>query len=296
MKSTQIKIEGFAYQPDPWDKASVGVYGLESTGKTRLACTMPHDDGVIGVIGLDKKSLRTFQMEAKAMGVPYVARDKPYVSDKDLARLAMLTDESDYGKGKEKNQDLIEQKQNELKRFYKELTDKVYEDTYNLVSSDQVESVVVDTASQFYQWLQYKHFGRTNKIPALSRDVFNQDMVDFINLTRSKNALFINRAKEIWKKVGTLSNGDDKKEPTGIFEPDGFKGIGAHLTVYVELISNKLKAMERGDKEEEARKKFRCKVYRCQTNALLEGLDLGDYGVCGEDITWDNLLMAIGFE
>lgn len=295
MKSTEIKIEGFAYQPEPWDKPSVGVYGLESTGKTRLACTMPHEDGVIGLIALDKKSLRTFQMQAKEQGVPYIANPKPYISDKDLVKLAMMVDESDCGKGKQKNQALIEEKQEELKRFYKGLTDRVYEDMDRLVSHDGVESVVVDTASQFYQWLQYKHFGRTNQIPPLSRDVFNQDMIDFINLARGKNSMWINRAKEIWKTVGKLPNGEDKKEPTGKFDPDGFKGIGAHLTVYVELVSKKLGEVDRG-RVDAAESKFRCRVYRCQTNALLEGTDLAEYGVCGEGITWENLLLAVGFQ
>lgn len=295
MKSTDIKIEGFSFQPEPWDKPSVGAFGLEGSGKTRLACSMPHDDGVIGLIALDKKSLRTFQQEAKKQGVPYVANPKPYISDKDLARLAMLVDESDYGRGKSKNTDLMEERQSELRRFYKGVTDRVFEDMDRLVGSSQVESVVTDTAAQLYQWLAYKHFGRTNQIPALSRDVFNQDMIDFINMTRGKNALFINRAKEVWKKVGTNADGTEKKEPSGVYEPDGFKGIGAHLTVYVEMINKKLGAADRAT-DEALDKKFRCKVYRCQTNALLEGMDLGEYGVCGENITWDNLMVAIGFE
>lgn len=295
MKATDIKIAGFSYQPEPNDMPSIGGFGLEGTGKTRFACSMPHKDGVIGLLAIDKKSLRTFQEVAQALGVPYIANTKPFISDKDLARLAMIPDD---------DKKESEEKQKKLKEFYKGVVDQVCEAAYKLSESDQVESIVTDTTSQLFSWMQFKHFGRTNRIPPVSRTILNQDMIDFVNMLRSKNTFFIHRASEIWKKVGTNTDGTDKKEPSGLFEPDGYKGIGAHLTAYVEFTNNlRLKKLDRDRMEDEdqedyerraADKKFRVKMYRCQTRALLEGQDLAEYGVSGLDITWDNLMTLIG--
>lgn len=299
MREKQISIEGFSYQPEPDDKPSVGGFGKESTGKTRFGCTMPHEDGVIGLIAIDKKSKRTFSQMAQEMDVPYIARDKPYISDKEARDIVMWAEDDNVpGAGgvgglsvadKEKAKRAIEAQQKKVKAFFKGLVDRVFEDAYRLAESPDVESIVIDTNSQLFQWILFKHFGRTTQIPPISRSAPNQDMIDFVNMLRAKNTYFIHRANEIWKNTGKLDKmGNPIKEPSGRFEPDGYKGIGAHLTVNLEF-RNKVSLA--GDVNE----KFRVRVQTCQTNALLEGMELGEYGLVGEGITWDNLMAVIGY-
>lgn len=286
MKQTNINIAGFSYQPIPDDKPSVGGFGLEGTGKTRFGCTMPHSDGVIGLLAIDKKSKRTFQQMADLMDVPYIANTKPFISDNDLMKMAIKSQDDTDGTDK---------KQAEVKAFYKGVVDSVFEAGGKLASSSNVESIVVDTGSQLFQWILFKHFGRTIKIPPTSRGPVNQDMIDFVNMMRTKNSYFIHRASPIWKDTGRVDKqGNAIKEPTGKFEPDGFRGIGGHLTVNLEFESRTVGAVDRqrGDALE---KKFRVKVHKCQTNALLEGMDLVEYGLSGEEITWENLMTVIGF-
>lgn len=288
MKQTNINIAGFSYQPAPDDKPSVGGFGLEGTGKTRFGCTMPHDDGVIGVLAIDKKSKRTFQQMAELMDVPYVANTKPFISDRDLVRMALLSHDDEVDK---------ESKQQQVRKFYRDVVDSVFEAGEKLVLSPNVESIITDTAAQLFQWILFKHFGRAVKIPPTSRGDANQDMIDFINMMRAKNTLFINRASEVWKDTGRVDKqGNAIKEPTGRYEPDGFRGIGGHLTVNLEFQNKAVGAVDRGNGTEAAlAKKFRVKVHKCQTNALLEGMDLETYGLSGEEITWDNLMTVIGF-
>lgn len=286
MKQTNINIAGFSYQPIPDDKPSVGGFGLEGTGKTRFGCTMPHKDGVIGLLAIDKKSKRTFQQMAEQMDVPYVANTKPFISDNDLMRMAILSQD---------DTDDSEKKQDKVKAFYKGVVDSVFEAGGKLASSSSVESTVVDTGSQLFQWILFKHFGRTTKIPPIGRGPINQDMIDFVNMMRTKNSYFIHRASELWKDTGRKDKqGNAIKEPSGRYEPDGFRGIGAHLTVNLEFVNKAVGAVDRQNGDALG-KKFRVKVHKCQTNALLEGMDLVEYGLSGEEITWENLMTVIGF-
>lgn len=291
MKQTQIIIEGFSYQPLPDDKPSVGGFGKESTGKTRFGCTMPHEDGVIGLIAIDKKSKRTFSQMAQEMDVPYIARDTPYLTDKEARDIVMWAEDDNAEVGDKKAQEKTAARQKKVKGFFKGLVDRVYEDAYRLAESGQVESIVIDTTSQLFQWILFKHFGRTTQIPPMSRSAPNQDMIDFVNMLRAKNTYFIHRANEVWKKTGKLDKmGNPIKEPSGKFEPDGYKGIGAHLTVNLEFRNRPSLAQDLDEK-------FHVKVHTCQTNALLEGLDLADdYGIKGEEITWANLMAVIGYQ
>lgn len=243
---------------------------------------------MIGLLAIDKKSKRTFQQMAELMEVPYVANTKPFISDNDLMRMAILS-QDDEVEG--------EKKQEKVKAFYKGVVDSVFEAGERLASSAGVESVVVDTGSQLFQWILFKHFGRTTKIPPVGRGPINQDMIDFVNMMRTKNSYFIHRASEIWKDTGRKDKkGEPIKEPSGKFEPDGFRGIGGHLTVNLEFQNKAIGAVDRGAGEEAAlSKKFRVRVHRCQTNSLIEGMDLEAYGLSGEEITWDNLMTVIGF-
>ena len=267
----QIKIEGFTTTLKPDDRPAVGLYGLEGTGKTRFAATAPDP---IGLIALDKKSRRTFEQVATELGKIVLVNEQNFMSDKEAIDMAMKDGETKEG---------LE----EIKRTYTQVVERVFGAAAKLGAHPDVETVVVDTCSQLFEWILFSHFGRRNKIPPVSRAAPNQDMIDFVNALRHKNLVLIHRAKEIWKKTGQVDrDGQPIKEPSGQYEHNGYRNIGGFLTVNCEMI-NKKTAKELEDK-------FKMRVLSCQTNALLEGQALDEYGLVGEGITWDNLMAVIG--
>lgn len=288
-------IPGFTFGAKADDRPSIGVFGVEGTGKTELATTMPCTEGVIGVIALDKKCKRTFEMaSAKNPSIRYIANTQPFISDKEMVKMSMLGDlESPTDKNKREAD--IE----EAKAVYSKVLERVFDAAGSLAGSNKVESVVTDTTSQLWNWILYASFGRTSKIPPVSRGAANQLMIDYVNLLRSKNTLFIHRASEIWEPDGFDSQGKEKRKPSGRYEPQGFKDMGAYITANLEMTNNnaiKIPAEDHQDFDAKLNKKFRVKVYRSQTNALLEGQWLDDYGVCGRGINWDMLTAVLGME
>ena len=266
MKSKEITIPGFSSDLTPDDRPCLSVFAQEGCGKTRLAATMPDP---IGLLALDKKSKRTMEAVANEFGKRVIANSKPFISDKEAISMAM---EDDVEK---------------VKKLYAAVYGRILEDGMKLADHADIASIVVDTNSQLFEYILFSHFGRRTQIKPTSRGAANQDMIDFVNALRSKNVLLIHRAKEVWKSTGkTDRSGEAIKEPSGKFESDGFKNIGGFCTATLELTNNK--------KATSLESKFRVKVQTCQTNSMLEGQDLQDYGVSGEEITWPNLMTALG--
>lgn len=269
----QIIIDGFTTDLTPDDKPAISVYGQEGVGKTRFAATAPDP---IGLLALDKKSKRTFQKVAQAMGKKVLVNKSDYISGKDAIKLAMLDSEV-----------VAERKQ--IKEFYGGLFKKIMDTGLALAAHPEIETIVVDTATQLWDWIMFSHFGRRNQIESFQRGAPNQDMIDLINALRSKNLVLIHRASEEWKDTGEVdSQGRKKQAPSGKFKADGFTRMGYFATVIAELTSAP-KAVSADDK-------YKIKLVRCQPNSLLEGQNMDEYSLCGENITWDNLMAVIGNE
>lgn len=276
MKRKEIVIEGCATNPGPDDKPCISIHGLEGCGKTRFAATAPDP---IGLLALDKKSKRTFAKIAEELGITYIANTEPILSDKDAIKLALS--------------DNVE----EIKEAYKRVYEKTLTMGMKFAAHRDIQTIVVDTTSQLFEYIMFSHFGRRNQIKPTSRSAPNQDMIDFINALRAKNVVLIHRSKEIWKNTGKYAaNGEPIKEPSGKFEQDGFRGIGGFCTAVVEMTNNKTVVVPPPDEdghEKAMSKKFQMRVVTCQTNSMLEGQLLTDYGISGADITWDNLLTVL---
>ncbi len=254
------------------DKPAIGVYGIEGTGKTRFAATAP---GPIGLIALDKKSKRTFTDIAMKLGTTVISNAKPIMSDAEAIKIAMTNGDDPKGLA-------------EIKQAYTKVVQDVLDLGLAYARHIEIRTIVVDTCSQFFDWILFSHFGRRNQIPPVSRAAPNQDMIDFVNALRSKNLVLIHRSKEIWKPTGaTDGQGKPIREPSGKYEADGFKNIGGFLTANLELTSKRAK-------QEDLDAKFRVKVVTSQMNVLYEGQDLHEYGVSGADITWDNITTLLG--
>lgn len=279
MKTKLISIPGCSTNLTPDDKSSLSIYGIEGVGKTRLAITAPDP---IGLLALDKKSKRTAEAIGAQLGKTIIANTHPFLSDTAALKIAMLPEELDDKKIQESNEKVI-------KEVYLKAFGDMCDTAMNFAAHPDIETIVVDTSTQLFDWIMFKNFGRKNKIPPVSRSVPNQDMIDFVNALRSKHLILIHRSKEIWKNTGkTDRNGDPIKEPSGKYELEGFSKIGGFVTSTIELTNNKAPT-------DDLDKKFRARVVTCQTNPLLEGMDLSEYGVKGDGITWESLALVMGF-
>lgn len=266
-----ITIPGATSDIAPDDRPAIGVFGAESSGKSRFAATAP---GTIGLLALDKKSKRTFQSICAERSTEVVVNEKPFLSDKDAIKMAMITDTT-------------AKSISEIRNTYTEALDRIFSLAMAYASHPEIKTIVVDTCSQLFDVILFSHFGRRNQITPTSRGAANQDMIDFINALRCKNLVLIHRAKEIWKSTGqTDKDGRPIKEPSGRFEQDGFKHIGAFLTANLELTSKRTAT--------DLDSKFRAKVVTSQYNVLIEGQDLSEYGIMGSEITWDNVITVLG--
>ncbi len=270
MKAKPIDIAGFTSDLSPDDKPSISIYGQECSGKTRFAITAPDP---IGLMAIDKKSKRTAEAIAQSLGKVVIANSKPFLSD--AIKLALIDGESSNGLA-------------EIKNSYAEVLKRVFDAGMTLASHKDVQTIVVDTCSQVFDYILFSHFGRRNQIKPTSRGAVNQDMIDFVNALRSKHLILIHRSKEVWKGTGVRDkDGNEIKEPSGKFETDGFAKIGGFVTTTLELTNVRKAGSNLDDK-------FHCKVVSCQTKPELEGVDLKDYGVSGEEITWDNVAAVLG--
>lgn len=267
----EIKIEGFTSDLTPDDRPCISVFGPEGSGKTRLAATA---EDPIGLLALDKKSKRTFEQIAAKLGKKVVVNSEDFLNVKDLTKLSMLDS-------------AVEAQAREIKAYYTAAVQKVFERAAQLAEHAGIKSIVLDTASQLWDWILFSHFGRRNQIETFQRGAPNQDMIDFINACKCKNLILIHRATDEWKATGEVDkNGKPKQAPSGKMKSDGFTKIGYFVTAVVEL---KLKPTA-GDADE----KFQIKLVNCQTNQLICGQSLEEYGLVGDGICWDRLLLAMG--
>ncbi len=280
----EVKISGFTSDTRPDDKPAVCVFGENNTGRSRFLCTLPHDDGLIGYLALDKNAKRTVEKYREEWKLPILVNAKPFMTDKDSIALARLDSSVDA----------------ELKRIkdaYSDALNRLLDAAVALAEHKDVESIALDTGSQVFDWILFSHFGRRNQIESYQRGAPNQDMIDLINAMRTKNFAMASQASEIWKDTGEVDKkGNKKQAPSGKLKPDGFGKLGYFMTVVAELIAKRTGAKDDEDEEEALAKKYRIQIRSCKGRTLLEGQDLADYGVAGSAITWSNLMMAIGIE
>lgn len=279
MKETKVTISGFSDDTSPDDKPAVCVYGLENTGKSRFACTAPCSEGMLGYIALDKNAKRTVDKYKQEHGLRVLVNTKPFMDDKDSIALARLDCAN------EKDRAVVKSK-------YSDAVNRVFDAGMALAGDSRIESIVLDTGSQFFDWILFSHFGRRNQIESYQRGAPNQDLIDFVVAMRAKNFVMVQRSAEIWKDSGEVDrDGKKKQSPSGRMKPDGFGKIGYYMTAVLEL-----SAASAGEKSKDLDSKYRVKVVTSKGNTLFEGMDLADteWEIKGEGICWDNVMMALG--
>lgn len=272
----EIKVQGFKSDTTPDDRPAVCVFGDWNVGKTRFSTTMPHANGAIGIIPLDKNTMRTLDEQRKQHKLPLLVPSEPFITAKDEIEIAMLDSTTPADRDK-------------VKHKYTERIKRIFDFGMRLATHPDVESIAVD-ASQLFDFILFSHFGRRNQIDSFLRGAPNQDMIDFVNALRFKNVCWVHRAAEVWKDSGEVDNqGKSKQKPTGKFKPDGCSKILGSMTVTMELTALKKRGLELDTK-------YGVTILSCKGNTLLEGQKLDEYGVVGEEINWANIMTVIGVE
>ncbi len=280
MKEKTIQIEGFTYNSTPDHKPAICVFGPENCGKSRFGCTAPHDEGLIGWLALDKNSKESVDRYKKQTGANHImVNAQPFMSHAEAIKVAM------------------EEKVEKTKEIYTGIVTRIFEQGMRLAGHKDIESIVVDDGSLLFDSILFSHFGRRNQIESFQRGAANNDFIDFVNALGAKNLVMICRGIEVWADTGEIdkTTGRKKQGPTDKLKPEGFGKIGKFMTTVLEL-SAKRKKPSTEDRAEALRDKYRCRVVTCKGNTLMEGQDLAEYGVAGEDITWENVMTAIGVE
>jgi hypothetical protein len=273
----QIQIEGFTYDSTPENKPALCVFGEENVGKSRFGCTAPHDDGLIGWLALDKNSKAAVDEYSKANKVDYIVVNKsPFISHAEAIKVA------------------LEEDTKKTMAIYKEVMNRFFDQSMKLAGHKDIESIVIDDGSQLFDWILFSHFGRRNQIESFMRGAPNNDFIDLVNALGSKNLCLICRGAEIWGDTGEIdkATGRKKQAPTGKLKPEGFGKIGKFMTAVVELSASR-KKISATDPVEAWKQKYRCRIVTCKGDTLLEGQDLEPFGVCGQEITWENIVAVI---
>lgn len=274
----EVKIEGFTYDSTPENRPAICVFGEENVGKSRFGCTAPHDEGLIGWLALDKNSKAAVDQYKKQHNANYIVVNKtPLMTHAEAIKVALM--------------DSVEK----TKATYTEVMGRVFDKAMELAGHKDIQSIVVDDGSQLFDWVLFSHFGRRNQIESFMRGGANNDFIDFVNALGSKNLVMVCRGTEVWADTGEVdkTTGRKKQAPTGRLRPEGFGKIGKFMTATLELTAKRKKPTSDDNKEALA-EKYRCKIVTCKGNTLLEGQDLAEYGVSGDDITWDNVMAVIG--
>jgi len=215
-----ISIPGGTTAITPDDKPSIAVFGEHNVGKTRFGLSLPSEEGAIGVVCVDKNSKRTLMMELQRMqasGKPVpqvVVNEKPFITDAQLMAMQRLDLWAD-------DKDKRAEDQERVKKMYDQITRSIYEWTYTLTSHRDVESILVDTATDINNFLFLAHFGRTSQIQPTSRTGPNQEFINYINSLRPKNSVLVFRSADIWVDTGKVNptTNEPIQKPSGKHRP-----------------------------------------------------------------------------
>lgn len=262
-------LPGFTTTPKNTSRPCMNVFGPEGTGKTRFGLTLP---GPIGVIALDRKTIDTVNMLKDTMDGEIYVNETPYIGERESAKLS------------------LEQDVEKVKAFYVQKLRVVNEAALMLADTPWIESIVMDQMTTYWNWILYSHFGRRNQIQQISRGPANDDIRAFIQAMHHKNLLLLHQSADEYKDTGTKDKyGKSVSVLTGRQKPDGCSKMGYEVNISLELKASP--TCPSGDTAD----KFSCVFRKNQYNPMLEGVDLKEFGLVGEAITWENVLMVSGY-
>lgn len=207
MRDVQHKrVEFEALTSAPPDKLAIASFGDAGVGKTHFICTLPDP---IGVIALDRKTrprlLAVNRQYRKQLLFPkqdFIRHDQPL-------KVSQMSLEDSM-------------------KYYGDHLSRTLDAIYTLAENRDVQSIAIDSATQLWEDILFKHFGRAFRIMPRDRGPANADMRDVLNSCSHKHLVMTHQSSEIWK--------NDK--PTGRFTLSGWSKIDYYANVIIEQTYN----------------------------------------------------------
>lgn len=232
------------------DKLAIGSYGLAGAGKTKLIAS-GLSVGNVGVVPLDRKTRRTLAKEYEKYAH---YGNKLYFPPEDFIRHA-------------KPMELSMMKPEESMIYYGKHFAAIQDAAFTLAERKDIAVIGIDSGTQLWEDIMFKHYGRNQRILPRDRGAANQDMRDFLNSLQDKHLIVTHQAAEVWKN----------DRPTGKFDWAGFSKLDYYCNVIVEHTYDE-KAAQYG-----------LTVRLCQDRPDLIGEEI----LTGEDITFEMLANTI---
>lgn len=189
------------------DKLALGSFGHAGTGKTQLigsALTV----GNVGVIPLDRKTRRTL---SKSLDTYAAYGHKIFFPPEDFIRHA-------------KPMELALMDEEKAKKYYTDHLARIEDALFTLAENKSIDVIAIDSGTQLWEDILFKHYGRAQRIMPRDRGPANQDMRDILNALQHKHLIITHQAAEVWR--------NDK--PTGKYEWSGWSKMDYYCNTMVE--------------------------------------------------------------
>jgi hypothetical protein len=197
-------VELSAIEPD---KLAVGSYGQAGTGKTEFI-TSALEIGNVGVIPLDRKTRRTLsksQEKYSSFGNKIFFPPEDFIRHAKPMELALMNEEA-------------------AKKYYSDHIARIEDALFTLAERKDIAVIAIDSGTQLWEDILFKHYGRAQRIMPRDRGPANQDMRDLLNSLQHKHLIITHQATEVWK--------NDK--PSGKFEWSGWSKMDYYVNTIIE--------------------------------------------------------------
>lgn len=248
-------IPGFTNSTDGRYFFRVASHGQHRTGKNHWAFTAP---GPIGCMPLDQNFFYTAEKCAKEMR-------KEIIWPKDAKEKLMRNPAYLVGKSKE-----------EIRKIYQEKMKWFDDQYYTLTENRDVRTIVIDTGTQLWDSILFRHFGRTDRdtddpqarnINNLGRGPANADITDYVTAVEDKHLIVIHKSKQLWRGGAPVN---------GKMEMAGYSGVTYLVNAVIEHAKDEETHEDRCKKRGECQC-FEVRIEDSQANPMLNGEVLKGY-------------------
>lgn len=263
-----ITVKGFSSTITADPTLAVAVYGAEGSGKTEFACTAP---GVVGVIPLERKCKQTVFKAREKYGKTIFLPEQDFIRVRNPVMIANLRPEK-CGAPPTTN---AHAPVCCSPHYYRWHVNSIKQAAMDLYNHPDVNSIVIDSATQLWDDILCAHYGRTDRIMPLDRRPANQEFIELVNALSGKHLVLTHRASRVWK-----GNTETDK-----LKLDGFHKVGFFVSAVVETTNDATKS--EGDDEW-----FTLDVKMCQARPGIAG-KAGVKALCDGAMTFANLALLI---
>lgn len=269
MKEKEIKLEGFTTNLPPMNGTggilNIAVFGPEGGGKSTFLATAP--DPIAGVI-TDLKSEDSIRKSMERHNRVVLWSD--FIQPKDPLELDALSEE-------------------QFKKYYRGRVTKMKEHILKAYHHPKVRTLFIDNFGDFCREVKFALQGSEQKFKKIGEKVFQdndavyQEIIDLLRIINNKHTILTNKWKDEY-----LNNA-----PTKRMTWDGFKYLGNHTNLAVELVKNLRWNPE--SESEENQWHYGLNIRNCLHKSELEGPQgkHGETGLRDEMVTFQALALTV---